>query len=97
MANSNDKAKKGVSRRNFLKGAAGVAGAFALSNKLQMGSVYNAAALAQDYPALGNYPVTGPDVVLGLNFPQTGPYSDEGADEFRAYQLAIKHLNGEGA
>ena len=28
--------------------------------------------------------------------PQTGPYADEGADEFRAYELAVKHLNGEG-
>ena len=29
-------------------------------------------------------------------YPQTGPYADEGADEFRAYELAVKHLNGEG-
>ena len=28
--------------------------------------------------------------------PQTGAYADEGADELRAYQLAVKHLNGEG-
>ena len=27
---------------------------------------------------------------------QTGPYADEGADELRAYQLAVQHLNGEG-
>jgi len=39
---------------------------------------------------------TGSTVTLGFNVPQTGPYSDEGADELRAYQLAVKHLNGEG-
>ena len=35
-------------------------------------------------------------IKLGFNYPQTGPYADEGADEFRAYELAVKHLNGEG-
>ena len=39
---------------------------------------------------------TGPNVVLGFNVPQTGAYADEGADELRAYELAVKHLNGEG-
>jgi branched-chain amino acid transport system substrate-binding protein len=39
---------------------------------------------------------TGGTVTLGFNVPQTGPYADEGADELRAYQLAVKHLNGEG-
>ena len=28
--------------------------------------------------------------------PQSGPYADEGADELRAYQLAVEHLNGDG-
>ncbi|WP_375255589.1 substrate-binding protein [Yoonia sp.] len=36
------------------------------------------------------------DVVLGFNVPQTGPYADEGADELRAYELAVEHLNGGG-
>lgn len=36
------------------------------------------------------------EVVLGFNVPQTGPYADEGADELRAYQLAVEHLNGGG-
>ncbi|NIQ12701.1 MAG: branched-chain amino acid ABC transporter substrate-binding protein, partial [Gammaproteobacteria bacterium] len=31
-----------------------------------------------------------------FNVPQTGAYADEGADELRAYKLAVKHLNGEG-
>jgi branched-chain amino acid transport system substrate-binding protein len=34
--------------------------------------------------AIGNYPVTGSEVVLGFNVPQTGAYADEGADELRA-------------
>jgi ABC-type branched-subunit amino acid transport system substrate-binding protein len=36
------------------------------------------------------------EVILGFNVPQTGPYADEGADELRAYELAVEHLNGEG-
>ncbi len=36
------------------------------------------------------------EVVLGFNVPQTGPYADEGADELRAYELAVEHINGGG-
>lgn len=39
---------------------------------------------------------TGSTVTLGFNVPQTGPYADEGADELRAYKLAVQHINGEG-
>jgi ABC-type branched-subunit amino acid transport system substrate-binding protein len=39
---------------------------------------------------------TGSTVTLGFNVPQTGPYADEGADELRAFELAVEHLNGEG-
>ena len=39
---------------------------------------------------------TGSSVTLGFNVPQTGAYADEGADELRAYKLAVEHLNGEG-
>ena len=39
---------------------------------------------------------SGSTVTLGFNVPQTGPYADEGADELRAYELAVEHLNGEG-
>jgi ABC-type branched-subunit amino acid transport system substrate-binding protein len=35
-------------------------------------------------------------VTLGFNVPQTGPYADEGADELRAFELAVEHLNGGG-
>jgi len=49
-----------------------------------------------DYPALGNFPVEGDTVTFGFNVPQSGPYSSEGQDELRAYQLAKKHLNNGG-
>ena len=65
------------------------------------------AALAASFPqiwikesqAQGNFrnkPGNSGEIKLGFNYPQTGPYADEGADEFRAYELAVKHLNGEG-
>jgi len=38
----------------------------------------------------------GSSVTLGFNVPQSGPYADEGADELRAYELAVEHLNGDG-
>jgi hypothetical protein len=33
---------------------------------------------------------------LGLQRAAVGPYADEGADELRAYELAVEHLNGGG-
>ncbi|MCF8484639.1 MAG: substrate-binding protein [Rhodobacteraceae bacterium] len=39
---------------------------------------------------------TGGTVTLGFNVPQTGAYADEGADELRAFELAVEHLNGGG-
>ena len=39
---------------------------------------------------------SGDTVTLGFNVPQSGPYADEGADELRAFELAVEHLNGEG-
>ncbi|MCH8036218.1 MAG: substrate-binding protein [Proteobacteria bacterium] len=39
---------------------------------------------------------TGSTVTFGFNVPQTGAYSEEGADELRAYKLAVQHINGEG-
>ncbi len=38
----------------------------------------------------------GREVVFGFNVPQTGAYADTGADELRAFALAVKHLNGDG-
>jgi ABC-type branched-subunit amino acid transport system substrate-binding protein len=43
-----------------------------------------------------NDPGNAKTVKLGFNVPQTGSYADEGADELRAFELAVKHLNGEG-
>jgi len=43
-----------------------------------------------------NNPGDSGAVTLGFNVPQSGAYADEGADELRAYKLAVKHLNGEG-
>ena len=73
-----------LSRRGFLK--ASVAGAVAASAPMVF--VNNAHAYA-------NAPKGG-TVTLGFNVPQTGAYADEGADELRAYKLAVKHINGEG-
>jgi len=71
-------------RRSLLKGGA-VMGA-----GLAMPTVFASGAYAYT-----NEP-TGSTVTLGFNVPQSGPYADEGSDELRAYQLAVKHLNGEG-
>ena len=76
-----------LNRRGILK--AGVAGGAALAAPMH----FVRGAYAQDMSC--NVP-TGDTVTLGFNVPQSGPYADEGADELRAYQLAVKHLNGEG-
>jgi branched-chain amino acid transport system substrate-binding protein len=36
------------------------------------------------------------EVVVGLDVPQTGPYSDQGADQLRAYRMAINEINKSG-
>ena len=43
-----------------------------------------------------NNPGDSGSVTLGFNVPQSGAYAEEGGDELRAFQLAVKHLNGEG-
>ena len=73
-----------LSRRGFMKvsaAAAAVAGAPMIFTK--------------SAHAFVNEPKGG-TVTFGFNVPQTGAYADEGADELRAYKLAVKHLNGEG-
>lgn len=35
-------------------------------------------------------------LVVGLDVPQTGPYSDQGQDQLRAYRLAIEEINAKG-
>ena len=75
-----------IHRRGLLKGGAAVGAGLA------MPTIFTSQAWAQGYR---NEP-TGGTVTLGFNVPQTGAYADEGADELRAYRLAVKHLNGEG-
>ncbi len=78
--------KIALTRRNLLK--AGAASGVALAAPMS----FVRGAYAEEFC---NMP-TGSTVTLGFNVPQSGPYADEGADELRAYQLAVKHLNGEG-
>jgi branched-chain amino acid transport system substrate-binding protein len=75
-----------MNRRGLLKSTAVIGAGLAAP------TVFTGAAWAQSYR---NEP-TGSTVTLGFNVPQTGAYADEGADELRAYQLAVEHLNGEG-
>ncbi len=75
-----------LSRRGLLKGSA------ALGAGLATPTIFTSSAWAQGYL---NEP-TGDTVTFGFNVPQTGAYADEGADELRAYELAVEHLNGGG-
>jgi len=75
-----------ISRRGLLKSSA------ALGAGLAAPTIFTSSAWAAGYT---NEPKGG-TVTLGFNVPQTGAYADEGADELRAYQLAVEHINGEG-
>ena len=77
-----------LDRRSLLKTSAAVGAGLAMPT-IFPGSSW---ASTQGYR---NAP-TGKSVTLGFNVPQSGPYADEGADELRALQLAVEHLNGEG-
>lgn len=79
--------KTGVTRRGIIK--TGMAGIIATGTAPL---VFSRGAWAQDFC---NNP-TGSTVTFGLNLPLTGTYAEEGADEQKAYELAIKHINGEG-
>lgn len=75
------------SRRGVLKG--GLAGILATGVSPL---IFTRGAYAQEFC---NAP-TGDSVTLGFNMPLTGAYADEGADQQRAYELAVEHLNGGG-
>ncbi|MBF0251955.1 MAG: substrate-binding protein [Alphaproteobacteria bacterium] len=75
----------GISRRGVLK--AGAATGVVLATPT---------IFASSAHAFINDPGAKKSITLGFNVPQTGAYSEEGADELRAYKLAVKHLNGEG-
>ena len=38
----------------------------------------------------------GTNIVIGLNVPLTGAYSEQGIDELKAYKLAIDDINASG-
>ena len=79
--------KRGLSRRRVLQtGMAGIIGSGVAPLMFTKG------AWAQEFC---NNP-TGDTVTFGLNLPLTGTYAEEGADEQKAYELAIAHINGEG-
>lgn len=76
--------RSNLTRRGLLKSGAGLSAGIALPIMFPSQAA-----------AYVNEPKGG-TVTLGFNVPQSGPYADEGADELRAYKLAVKHLNGEG-
>ncbi len=78
-----------LNRRGFLK-AASAASIVATAPMFFIKGAY-----AED-KVFRNDPGKNKTVKLGFNVPQTGAYADEGADELRAFKLAVKHLNGEG-
>ena len=75
-------------RRDTLKAGLALGGAIAAPSL-----IYTRNAWAANFR---NDPGKAANVVLGFNVPLTGAYADEGADELRAFKLAVKHLNGEG-
>ena len=77
--------KLDLSRRGVLKTGAVAGAGLALPTILTAGS----------HAGFTNAPGDS-EVTLGFNVPQSGPYADEGADELRAFELAVEHLNGEG-
>ncbi|UMA65621.1 substrate-binding protein [Roseivivax marinus] len=77
--------KTNVTRRGVLRTGAVAGAGLALPTYLR----------AAQHEGFTNAP-TGDTVTLGFNVPQTGPYADEGADELRAFELAVEHLNGGG-
>ncbi|MEQ8816157.1 substrate-binding protein [Thalassobaculum sp.] len=78
---------RNVNRRRLLQGGVAVTAGLAAPNFFVKG------AWAEEFR---NNPGSAKSVKFGFNVPQTGAYADEGADELRAYKLAVKHLNGEG-
>jgi len=75
-----------ISRRGMLQGST------ALGVGLAAPTIFSSKAWSAGYT---NEPKGG-TVTFGFNVPQTGAYADEGADELRAYELAVEHINGEG-
>ncbi|GAB2898380.1 substrate-binding protein [Paralcaligenes sp. KSB-10] len=83
-----DSQQGGVDRRTMLKMGLGAAGGALIAGAPGL-------VLAADKAPVGNYPagVSGDSVFVGLTLDLTGPYSAEGADEQKGYELAIEQLN----
>ncbi|MEL7116456.1 MAG: ABC transporter substrate-binding protein, partial [Pseudomonadota bacterium] len=81
--------KLNLSRRGLIKTTA--AGGAVLAAP----TIFTGASWAGSHAGFTNAPGDS-EVTLGFNVPQSGPYADEGADELRAYELAVEHLNGGG-
>ncbi len=78
-----------VKRRAVLKaGAAGAVGSMLVPGAAKM-------AMAQDKEPLGAWPAgsDGDTVYVGLTVDLTGPYSAQGAEQQRGYELAVEHIN----
>lgn len=75
-----------ISRRGLLKGTVAAGAGLATP------TIFSSDVWAAGYT---NEPKGG-TVTFGFNVPQTGAYADEGADELRAYELAVEHINGGG-
>ncbi|MYN14732.1 ABC transporter substrate-binding protein [Pusillimonas sp. TS35] len=79
-----------LDRRTMLKlGALGVAGA---AGATMLGTPAHA---AEEKKPIGNYPAgtEGDSVFIGLTLDLTGPYSAQGADQRKGYELAVEQLN----
>ncbi|SDZ22586.1 amino acid/amide ABC transporter substrate-binding protein, HAAT family [Jannaschia faecimaris] len=81
--------KSNFTRRGVMKTG------FAAGAGLAAPTIFTGAVWADAHSGFTNAP-QGSSVTLGFNVPQTGAYADEGADELRAYELAVEHLNGGG-
>jgi branched-chain amino acid transport system substrate-binding protein len=92
MSESGNNPSAGVSRREALRGGAGL-----LAGALAPSSLILPVRAAENAP-LGTYPEgsSGPSVFIGISVPRTGTYAASGEDLIRGYELAIEHLN-EGA
>jgi ABC-type branched-subunit amino acid transport system substrate-binding protein len=56
----------------------------------------SAAAAASTFASINVIAAPAKEIVIGLNVPQSGPYSDQGSDQLKAYNLAIDEINKAG-
>ncbi len=89
---------KPYSRRAILKGSLAASAGLGALSLTGVGPLHFVRDAWADQMPIGNFPkaTSGSTVTFGFNVPQSGPYAEEGKDELKAQQLAVKHLNGEG-